>query len=148
MVLITKKNLQNQLWKNKWKACQVSYFPFLFMVFFWGLTHGFWMLGENRRRLRKRESDDTSNGRSSSSNLVPRLQTNPITISPVWHSHNYLALFQRNVSLKTAFCHKDCKGLDNIYTAGCAESRGVKLPKVKQHNCLPFLPQVGQSWAL
>lgn len=46
-----------------------------------------------------------------------------------------------NVSLKTAFCHRGCKGLDNIYTAGCAESRGVKLPKVKQHNCLPFLPQ-------
>lgn len=113
VVVITRKSLQNQLWMEKWKACQVSYFPFLFMVFFRGLTHSFWMPGENRRS-RKRESDVTSNGRSSSSNLMLHLQTNPITISPV-HSLDLRAFTQvphfvpANASLKIAFITKTAK---------------------------------------
>ena len=140
-----KKSLQNQLWKDKWKPCQVSYYAFLSMVFCWGLSHGFWMLGENRRRSRKRESEDTSNKRSSSSSLVSRLQTNLITVSPA-HSlrfnnlHTTTSLCSSKCLIKHRLCHKNCKGLENIYTASCAESSGIKLPKVKQHNRLPFLP--------
>lgn len=140
----SQKLLAKPALKDKWKIRQVSYFPFLFMVFFQGMTHSFRMPREKRRRSRKGEGNDTSNGRSSSSSLVPLLQTNPITILPV-HSlglsniHTTTSLCSSKCLIKKSFCTKDCKVLDKIYIAGCAESRGVKLPKVKKHNCLPFL---------
>lgn len=48
--------------------------------------------------------------------------------------------------LKNCLCHKHCKGLDNIYTAGWAGSRDLNPAKVKQHNCLPFVPINVGNW--
>lgn len=134
-------SLQKKLAKSTVKAQMKSMPSQLFSIPFHGvlLRLDSWFLNAWGEQEKIRESSDTSNRRSSSANLVPHLQTNPITVSPVLflrlnNNHTTTSLCSSQHLIKNCLCHKNCKGLDNIYTAGCAESKGIEIPEVKKHN--------------